>query len=141
MSASEHLVPSHPDNRNAERSSVFARRNLAQDAEVQEMAGAIMALPHVQGMDEAGAIEIGKLLVLIDRIDADLAERGVTKPKSGEPRALLDHRRRFSAQLERWLSSYGMTPAARAGLLKDVATGSLAADIQRRRSAAREAGA
>lgn len=134
----ETLVRSHPGNRSAERSSAYARRSLAQDAEVQEMAAAIMAAPHVQAMDEVGAIEIAKVIILLDRIDADLAERGLVRPRTGEPRGLVDMRRRLSGQLAAWLAAYGMTPSSRAELLRDVAAGSLAVDIQRRQAAARE---
>jgi hypothetical protein len=134
------LVPSHPGNRSAERSSMFARRDIAQDPEVREMAAAIMAVPHVDTMDEVGAVEIARLIVLIDRIDADLARRGLTNSR-GQVRSILDHRRRYSAQLERWLAAYGMTPASRAELLRDVATGGLAHEIARRRAAAREGNA
>jgi hypothetical protein len=138
MSEDTNLVASHPDNRNAERHGVWARRNVALDPEVQAMAGAIMGMPQVKDMDEAGAVEIAKLIVLIDRLDADLVSRGITKGRTGEVRSVLDHRRRFSAQLERWLAAYGMTPAARAALLRDTATGGLAAEIARGRAAARE---
>lgn len=136
MSDPKHLVASHPGNAHAERSSVFARRNVALDPEVQELAAAILAEPHVSAMDEMGATEVAKLLVLIDRLDADLKKRGVVK--GGEARGILDHRRKFSAQLERWLAAYGLTPASRAELLRAVATGGLAHDIAKRRAAARE---
>lgn len=138
MTDSRHLVASHPGNTHAERSGAFARRSLAADVEVQELAAAILAEPHVSGMDELGAVEIAKLLVLIDRIDADIAKRGVVRGKAGDPRAVLHHRRMFSAQLERWLAAYGLTPSSRADLLRAVATGGLAADIAQRRQAARK---
>lgn len=136
MSRADHLVASHPGNAHAELSSVYARRNVRLDPEVQELAAAILAEPHVSAMDEMGATEVAKLLVLIDRIDADIAKRGVVK--SGEARGILDHRRKYSAQLERWLAAYGLTPASRAELLRTVATGGLAAEIATRRAAARK---
>jgi hypothetical protein len=51
------LVPSHPGNRNNERSSAYARRNMAQDPEVRELAEAIMAEPHTVDIDRIGPIE------------------------------------------------------------------------------------
>lgn len=134
------LVASHPGNRSAERSGAFSRRGLAQDAEVQDLAAAVMDAPHTHPMDEAGAIEIAKLIVLIDRIDADLAERGVVKPRTGEPRAVVDLRLRASRRLADWLDRYGMNPKARAEWARDMAQGGLAAEIARRQAAAREEG-
>ena len=83
-------------------------------------------------MDEIGAIEIAKLVTLIDRIDADLAAKGLTR-KNGEPRALLDHRARYSRRLAEWLDRYGITPRGRADFAHRLATGGLAAEIARRR--------
>lgn len=129
------LVPSHPGNRNAERSGAFARRDLAQDDEVRALATDIMAAPHTVDMDLPGAIEIAKLMILTDRIDADLAERGLRNRK-----ALLDMRLRASRRLAEWLDRYGMTPLARATWAKQMATGGLAEEIRRRQAAAREGG-
>jgi hypothetical protein len=134
----QHLVASHPGNRHAERSSAFARRSLAQDIEVQELVADIMAAPHTHPLDEAGAVEIAKLTVLIDRIDADLAERGLRNRKGGEPRALLDMRLRASRRLAEWLDRFGMTPLSRATWAKQMAEGGLAAEIARRRAQAQE---
>ena len=108
------LVAAQPGNVNALRTGLWSGAALAKDPAVRELAEAVMASPMTDTLDEVGAVEIAKLLVLIDRVDADLAERGIVRPRTGEPRALLDHRRRLSGQLERWLSAYGMTPAARA---------------------------
>ena len=134
----QHLVASHPGNRHAERSSAFARRSLAQDAEVQELVADIMAAPHTHPLDEAGAIEIAKLMVLIDRIDADLAERKLRNRKGNVPTALLDMRLRSSRRLQDWLAAFGMTPLSRATWAKQMAEGGLAAEIARRRAEARE---
>jgi hypothetical protein len=134
----ETLVAAHSGNRNAERSSVYAVRDIALDPEVQTLAESIMAAPHVEPMDELAAVEIARLMVLIERIDADLAKRGMVKRKSTEPRGMLDLRRRYSGQLERWLSAFGMTPASRAEVLRNIATasGGLGAEIARRRAEA-----
>jgi hypothetical protein len=134
------LVPSHPGNRNAQRSGVFSRRSLAEDPAVRELAAEIMAQPHVADLDEIGAVEIARLMVLIDRIDADLAERGITRGKAGEARTLLDLRLRSSRRLGEWLDKYGATPLARATWAKQLAEGGLAAEIARRRAAMREGG-
>ncbi len=99
----------------------------------KSLAATIMAAPHTDPMDELGAIEIAKLLILIDRIDADLAERGVTRLRSGAARGVVDHRLRATRRLAEWLDRYGMTPKGRTEWAKQLAEGGLAADIARRR--------
>jgi len=131
------LVASHPGHRNAEKSGAFSRRDLALDPEVQAMAGDIMDLAPTQDIDVIGAVELAKLLVLIDRIDADLDQRGVVNKKTGAPRGVVDLRLRASRRLAEWLDRYGATPKARAEWAKDVAQGSAWAELRERAAARR----
>lgn len=128
------LVASHPGNVHAQRSGAFSRRGLAQDPEVRELSEQIMVAEHTVPLDEVGAIEIAKLTILIDRIDADLAKRGITKGKGAEPRTILDVRLRASRRLAEWCDRYGMTPKGRAEWARQLAEGGLAAEIARRRA-------
>ena len=54
---------------------VFSPRALA--AEAEEAADMLMALPRAVPIDRVAAVEIGRLLALIGRIDEALAKRGV----------------------------------------------------------------
>jgi hypothetical protein len=89
------LVASQPGNRNAERTGLFARMERPLEPTVQAMAAEVMALPHTGALDEVGAVEIAKLVHLLDRIDADLNSKGLTRKKrrascaAGLPRPLL----------------------------------------------------
>jgi hypothetical protein len=97
-----------------------------------------MELPHVAPLDRLAAEEIGRLTALLERVHADLAERGLTR-KNGEARSLLDLRGRLSGRLERWLREFGATPASRADFAATLAQGGLAAEIARRRGEHQEA--
>ena len=104
---------------------VYSPRALA--AEAEEAADMLMALPHTVEIDRVAAVEIGRLLALIGRIDEALAQRGVGQ------RTLLDARLRASGRLQRWLDGFGATPQSRAAWAESVARGGLAAEIARRR--------
>jgi hypothetical protein len=71
-----------------------------------------MGLPHVTDADRFAAEEVARLMLLIERVDSALGD-GVVE-RRGRPRALIEHRRRLSSQLERWLTHFGLTPHARA---------------------------
>jgi len=105
---------------------LYSKREIA--PEVRELADELMMLPHVAETDYAAALEIAKLVVLIDRIDAALAdgrlERGMVL------RALVDQRRRLSAQLERWYSAFGLTPESRLHFARTLG-GGLADELRR----------
>jgi hypothetical protein len=122
------LVPAPPGNTRGLKHGVYStRREIT--PEVQEIAASLMELPHVTDSDYAAAIEIGKLVVLIDRIDAALADGKVER--RGHLRTLVDQRRRMSAQLERWYAAFGLTPASRFEFAQRL-SGSLAEEIERR---------
>lgn len=126
------LVASHPGNQNATRRGIYSRTGAALEPRVQELTEAIMAEPHTTEIDRLGATELAKLIALLEAIDAELAERGLTR-KSGEPRGLVDLRLRASRRLAEWLDRYGATPLARATWARQLAEGGLAAEIARRR--------
>ncbi len=121
-------MAAHPENRNRLVHGLYARREIAPEA--RELADELMHLPHVAETDYAAALEIAKLVLLIDRIDAALADGRLER--SGLLRTLVDERRRMSAQLERWYSAFGVTPASRLDFARAVTGGSLANEIQRR---------
>lgn len=104
------LVAAHPGNTNAAKMGVYSPRLLAPRA--REVADALMAAPQAAPLDQIAAEEIGSLVALLEAIDADLDEHGLTTGK-GEARSLLDLRVRVSGRLERWLREFGATPAAR----------------------------
>jgi hypothetical protein len=112
------------ENGHAETLQPFAAGNVAamthgaysgrfMDERVGEIVAELLALPHVKDLDLPAAREVASLIVLAERVDAALAD-GRVESKRGQLRALLEHRRRLSAQLERWFEQFGMTPKARA---------------------------
>lgn len=134
------LVASHPGNQNALSHGVYSRSGAALEPRVQELAAAILAEPHVDGIDEIGAVEVAKLTALIEAIDAELAEHGLTRGKSRDPRGLLDLRQRYSRRLAEWLDRYGMTPRGRAEWARTFGEAeSLADTIKRKREEATNA--
>jgi hypothetical protein len=76
---------------------VYSLRALA--AEAEEAVDLLMGLPHTVPTDRVAAVEIGRLLALIERIDEALARRGMARSGS-----LLDARLRASGRLARWLT-------------------------------------
>lgn len=135
----ETLVASHPGHRNAERHGAFSRMERPLEPHVQAMAEQILALPHTGDADIIGAIEIAKLLDLIDRIDADLAKRGLLN-RQGDARRILELRARYSQRLAEWLDRFGLNPKARAEWTRTLAEGeSLAQTIRRKVQEAEDA--
>jgi hypothetical protein len=96
-------------------------------ARAAEIADELMELPHVLTIDRASAEEIGRLRAIVERIDRALEDNRV-ESKRGQPRALLEVRRRYSMQLERWYEQFGLTPQARSGW---VGRAALAAELRR----------
>ena len=107
------LQASQPGNSNRLRHGVWSANRQALEPRAREIAEGILAEPHVADIDELGAVEIGRLEALIEAIDADLAERGLTY-KRGDARSLIDLRLRASRLLAEWLTRFGLTPQARA---------------------------
>jgi hypothetical protein len=127
------LQAAQPGNRNAERHGVYSGSGRPLDERAQEIADMLMAAPHVDELDTVAAQEIGKLISLIERVDHDLAGRGLTT-RTGVARNLMDLRIRLSSRLERWLAQFGGTPKSRADWAAVLAGGNLASEIARRRT-------
>ena len=126
------LQPSQPANRNRLQHGVYSANRTALEPRAREIAEGILAEPHVAEIDEIGAVEIGRLEALIEAIDADLAERGLTN-KRGDSRSLVDLRLRASRRLAEWLDRYGLTPHARAEWAAKLARPSFAEMVEQRR--------
>jgi hypothetical protein len=78
-----------------------------------EIVEELLSLPHVQPeLDLPAAREIAALTMQAERVDAALAN-GRVENRRGQLRALLEHRRRLSRQLERWYDAFGLTPKSR----------------------------
>jgi hypothetical protein len=129
----ETLVARHDGNLNAAKSGIYSRTGRVLAPRVEEVARLILAASHTHDLDELGAREIARLVVLIETVDDEIDRRGLTTGRGSPRTALLDIRLRASGRLERWLSSFGMTPRARAELLGELGRGALAAEIVRRR--------
>jgi hypothetical protein len=130
----DNLLPGAPaGNQNGLKSGVYGSGK-ALEPRVQELVEALMSEPHTAPIDAMGAREIARLVAVIEACDEDIAERGLTKAKSGEVRSIVDLRLRASRRLAEWLDRYGATPLARATWAKQLAEGtSLAEEIRRRR--------
>lgn len=126
------LQARHPGNTSRLRHGVWSDNRAALEPRAQEIAEGILAEPHVAEIDEVGAVEIGRLEALIEAIDADLAERGLTN-KRGEARSLVDIRLRASRRLAEWLDRYGLTPLSRASWAAKLAAPSFAELVAQRR--------
>jgi hypothetical protein len=122
------LVAAHPGNVNAVRHGLWSDRVL--EPRVQEVADTLMELPHAIPIDRLAAEECARLIARIERIDADLDERGHFG-RSGA-RSLLQHRARLSKELRSWLEQFGATPKSRAQWARTMAMGGVAAEMQRR---------
>jgi hypothetical protein len=96
-----------------------------------DIAAALMQQRHVVESDYTAALEISELEVLIDRVDVALA--GGVVERKGTLRALVDQRRRVSAQLERWQAQRRLTPQSRSQFAARLPGVSLHAEFVRRR--------
>lgn len=100
------LVSSHPGNTNAMKHGVYSERR------IQPRAAEIFA-EFVQAFEFSVAQrlavwEVARSTALIEAIDHELDERGLTN-KRGEAHSLLNYRARISRQLLRWLSEIAPT--------------------------------
>lgn len=127
------LQAAQPGNRNAEQHGLYAAPGRELEPLAQEVAEWLMQAPHTVELDLMAAIEIGKLAVLIDRVDAALGD-GVVE-RRGRARDLIDQRIRLSSRLEKWLRQFGLTPAARADFAKALASGTFREKLEQRRAA------
>lgn len=127
------LVASHPGNQHARTHGLYARADQSRERRASEVADAILAVAHVCEVDGVGAQEIGRVIALIEALDDEIAKNGVVR--RGDVRHVVKLRLAASRRLEGWLAAYGMTPASRARLLREISAGSVAAEIARRRAA------
>ena len=125
------LATSSPPSTVSSRLTVARSDRRALEPRAREIAERILEAPHTVELDEIGAVEIGRLEALIEAIDRDLAERGLTT-RGGNSRRLLDLRLRASRRLAEWLDRYGMTPHARAEWAARLARPSFAEEVERR---------
>lgn len=127
------LVAAHPGNSNRLAHGAYSR---CLPPETAELADSLMEqLPHAADSDRLAVEEAAAVVALIGRIDAALAERIAGR---GQTKALLDIRVRLSGRLERWLTTLGATPQARAALGSMVASGSLASELAQSAAKRRE---
>src|ERR1051326_2924007 len=96
------LIASHPGNLNAIKSGVFSRSGRVLAPRAQEIAEVLLAAPHIKGIDAIGAEEIGSLVALLEALDTDITNRGVST-RSGEARTVVKLRLQASRRLQEWL--------------------------------------
>src|SRR4051812_48178091 len=101
------LVPAPVGNTRGLKHGAYSQR--PDEARVAEIVTELMALPHVSELDLPAAREIAHLTLLAERCDAALAN-GRVENRRGQLRALVDQRRRLSAQLLKLYEAFGMTP-------------------------------
>jgi hypothetical protein len=118
----------HPDNVNAARHGLYSRSGRVLAERAEEIAEALMELPHVQALDVLAAEEIGSTVAALEAIDRELEKRGPRGKAS-----LLEHKARLGRELRTWLREFGATPKARADFAAALAGDNLAAEIARRR--------
>jgi hypothetical protein len=128
----ETLVPATRDNTLGVQHGVYSRSGRVLAPRAEEIAAALMELPHAQPLDVLAAEEIGSLLASLEAIDAALAD-GRVETKKGEVRHLLTMKARLSRQYREWLMSFGATPAARADWAAKLARPSFAEQVAQRR--------
>jgi hypothetical protein len=127
----ETLVPAERGNTLGVRHGAYSRSGRVLAPRAEQIAAALMELPHAQPLDVLAAEEIGSLMATLEAVDRALSD-GRVENKRGEVGHLLDVKARLSRQLREWLAAFGATPAARADWAAKLARGSLADDIQRR---------
>jgi hypothetical protein len=115
-------------NTNAVRHGAFSRQTLAPRA--RELAEALLDAPHTVPLDRIAAEEIGAVVAMLEAIDDDLLERGLTD-RHGDARSLVELRIRLSGRLERWLREFGATPASRVQWVERLSRGEALGDVVR----------
>jgi hypothetical protein len=105
------LIPSHPDNRSAERHGLYSRPEVSD--EVRELASELADLaPHIASSDSPAVIETARLILLAARVDRALADGKLER--GGKLRQLVAERRLLSGQLAQWFQLLGLTSDSRA---------------------------
>jgi hypothetical protein len=69
-------VASHPDNDGGATHGLYSRGRRLLQPRAQEIAEALLQLPHVEPLDQLAAEEIGSLIAALERIDVQLNRRG-----------------------------------------------------------------
>src|SRR5215204_5872522 len=87
------LVPQRGNAHNAPHGAYSPR---LREGRAREVADQVLAAPHTVPLDEYGALEIGRLIALIQALDVALTQRGVTASQ-GRVRDLVDVRLREQA--------------------------------------------
>jgi hypothetical protein len=90
------LEPYRAGNTHSLRHGVYSQR--VQEPRAREVAEAILAADHTVPLDEYGALEIGRLVALIDALDAALTRGGVIG-RHDKVRSVVDLRLRASRRL------------------------------------------
>jgi hypothetical protein len=98
---SKNLIAAQMGNTNALRHGVHSARFI--EARSSEIEGQLAQQFDFSLAELVALREMARLVALLDAIDADLDERGLTDRK-GNPRYLVDRRLRFSRQLDQWLT-------------------------------------
>jgi hypothetical protein len=102
------LVPAPEGNTRGLKHGAYSRSGRALAPRAEEIADALLTLPHVHPLDTLAAEEIGSLLATLEAIDGALAD-GRVENKRGQARHLLDMKARLSRQLREWLREFGAT--------------------------------
>lgn len=123
------LVAAHPGNVSAVRHGVYSER--VREPRAREIAEQVMQAPWVSPVDELGAAELGRLVALIESLDAAIEAGGVIG-KGDRVRSVVDMRLRASRRLSEWLDKYGLTPHARAHWVSTLTHGTLGERIAAR---------
>ena len=108
----------------------YSPRLLSERAE--EISQEVLRAPWACELDRLGALEIGRLEALIEKIDQAIEQGGITG-KGGQVKAVVDIRIRASRRLTEVLALYGLLPHARASWAAALGGSNLSAEIARRR--------
>ncbi len=127
------LQAGNPGNVGGYKHGLFAARRSPLSPDGEQMVEELLALPHIVAPDVVAIRELVSLLELAARVDEALAS-GNLENRRGAPRALIEHRRRLSAEIARWTDRLGLSPQARYNLAAVGASSALASEIARRRA-------
>ena len=120
------LVAAHPGNTNAVRYGVYSSRFI--EPRAAEIVAQITESVKLSAVELIAVEQVARCTAILENIDRDLSERGVTD-KRGHSRSLLNHRSRISRSLDRWLAQVAaaMERQAAAGHPEGVADHAVAA--------------
>lgn len=95
------LVASHPGNTNAVKHGVYSERQIQSRA--AQIVTELIESFEFSVAQRLAVGEVARLTAIVEAIDRELGERGLTN-KRGEAHSLLNYRARISRQLHRWLA-------------------------------------